>query len=117
LESPNKSVHLSLQKIYVHWLHPFLNIEDLSPLSELDIRRIATALTLGVVEGKKSLASIAADCDDKLGLEPGIGLSVTRHLIANRQWVVDMNQPIKPSQPLVLLANPLVQSQELWGVG
>jgi hypothetical protein len=101
----------------VHWLHPFLNIEDLSPLSELDIRRIATALTLGVVEGKKSLASIAADCDDKLGLEPGIGLSVTRHLIANRQWVVDMNQPIKPSQPLVLLANPLVQSQELWGVG
>ncbi|WP_414569513.1 TnsA endonuclease C-terminal domain-containing protein [Nostoc sp. CCY 9925] len=101
----------------VHWLHPFLNLEDLSPLSESNIRRIATALTLGVVEGKKSLASIAADCDDKLGLEPGIGLSVTRYLIANRQWVVDMNQPIKPSQPLVLLANPLVQSQELWGVG
>lgn len=28
----------------VAWLHPFFKIEDLSPLSELDIRRIATAL-------------------------------------------------------------------------
>ncbi|MDZ8035391.1 TnsA endonuclease N-terminal domain-containing protein [Nostoc sp. DedSLP04] len=101
----------------VHWLHPFLNLEDLSPLAEPDIYRIATALTLGVVEGKDSLANIAADCDDKLGLAPGIGLSVARHLIANRQWVVDMNQPIKPSQPLLLLTNPLVQSQGLWSVG
>jgi len=35
----------------VDWLHPFFRIEDLSPLSETEIRRIATALTLRMVQG------------------------------------------------------------------
>ncbi|MEH2039927.1 TnsA endonuclease N-terminal domain-containing protein [Nostoc sp.] len=101
----------------IDWVHPFLNVEDLSTISESEIRRITTALTLRVVEEHESLASIAADCDDKLGLEPGIGLSVARHLIANRSWLIDINKSINPSEPLVLLANPLVVNQKLGGVG
>lgn len=102
----------------IDWVHAFLNIEDFSSISEAEIRRITTALTLRVVEEHESLASIAADCDDKLGLEPGIALCVAHHLIAKRWWLVDMNKSINPSEPLVLLANPLVQlHQKLGGVG
>jgi hypothetical protein len=35
----------------VDWLHAFFRIEDLSPLSETEIRRIATALTLRMAQG------------------------------------------------------------------
>lgn len=96
----------------IGWLHPYFSTEDLS-LSDQQIRRIATALTLRVATtNNQPLAEIAADCDDALGLPPGIGLSVARHLIANRQWLVDMNQPIQPSEPLILLAIPSLELQK-----
>jgi hypothetical protein len=93
----------------VDWLHPFFRIEDLSPLSETEIRRIATALTLRMAQGNVVLTDLTAECDDKLGLEPGTALSVSRHLIANRRWLVDMNKPIQPSKSLVLLTTPSVE--------
>jgi hypothetical protein len=93
----------------VDWLHAFFRIEDLSPLSETEIRRIATALTLRMAQGNVVLTDLTAECDDKLGLEPGTALSVSRHLIANRRWLVDMNKPIQPSKSLVLLTTPSVE--------
>jgi hypothetical protein len=93
----------------VDWLHAFFRIEDLSPLSETEIRRIATALTLRMAQGNAVLTDLAAECDDKLGLQPGTALSVSRHLIANRRWLVDMNKPIQPSKSLVLLTIPSVE--------
>ncbi len=88
----------------IEWLHPFQQTEDFLPLSELDISRIAKALTLMISKDNQPLFKIAADCDDALGLPPGTGLSVARYLIANRQWLVEMNRPIQPSEPLALLA-------------
>jgi hypothetical protein len=94
----------------VEWLHPFQLTEDLSPLKKAEINRIATALNPRMIQDSKSLADIAAECDERLGLHPGTSLSVSRHLIANRQWLVDMNRPIQPSQQLVLLASPCTES-------
>ena len=99
----------------VEWLHPFLHAENLSPLSEREIFRIATALTLRVAKGNVPLVNITDECDDQLGLSPGTGLSVVRHLIANRQWQTDKNRPLQPSKPLVLLAAPLVESYRTVG--
>ncbi|MBD0345736.1 MAG: TnsA endonuclease N-terminal domain-containing protein [Coleofasciculus sp. Co-bin14] len=93
----------------VDWLHAFFRIEDLSPLSETEIRRIATALTLRMAQGNAVLTDLTAECDDKLGLQPGTALSVSRHLIANRRWLVDMNKPIQPNKSLVLLTTPSVE--------
>ena len=93
----------------VDWLHAFFRIEDLSALSETEIRRIATALTLRIAQGNAVLTDLTAECDDKLGLQPGTALSVSRHLIANRRWLVDMNKPIQPSKSLVLLTTPSVE--------
>ena len=93
----------------VDWLHAFFRIEDLSPLSESEISRIATALTLRMAQGNVVLTDLTAECDDQLGLQPGTALSVSRHLIANRRWLVDMNKPIQPSKSLVLLTTPSVE--------
>ena len=96
----------------IAWLHPYFSTEDLS-LSHQQIHQIATALTLRVATNNLPLADIASDCDDVLGLPPGFSLSVARHLIANRQWLVDMNKPIQPSEPLILLAIPSVELKKI----
>jgi hypothetical protein len=89
---------------------------DLAPLTQNDINRIATVLTPLALQASASLASIAATCDDQLGLHPGMSLSVVRHLLANRKWRVDMDKPIRPSEKLILLAIDSVESfQEIGG--
>ncbi len=92
----------------VKWLHNFFYVIDLSPLTEDDIRQITAVLTLGVDQGKGALRDIAAECDSRLGLEIGSSLCVARHLIANRQWLIDMNQLIRPQEKLMLLTPPLL---------
>lgn len=99
----------------VKWLQPFFGTEDLSFLSQYEINRITTALTLKIAKDNVPLAAITADCDDRLGLEPGTSLSVSRHLIANRRWLVDMNRLIQPSKPLVLINAPSEESYQAAG--
>jgi hypothetical protein len=99
----------------VDWLHAFFRIEDLSPLSESETSRIATALTLRMAQGNAVLTGLTAECDDKLGLQPGTALSVSRHLIANRRWLVDMNKPIQPNKFLVLLTTPSIEAFQTAG--
>ncbi|HEY9694168.1 MAG TPA: TnsA endonuclease N-terminal domain-containing protein [Oculatellaceae cyanobacterium] len=94
----------------VAWLHPRFSVEDLSPLSKNDIERIARALNLSIFKYHAPLSDITSECDIQLGLNPGTSLSVVRHLIANRQWLVDLNQPIQPSEILHLLAKPAIES-------
>jgi hypothetical protein len=102
----------------VEWLHPFFQVENLSSLAQRELARITTVLTVEIAKDNTSLADIAADCDDRLGLEPGISLSVSRYLIASRQWSVDMNRLIEPSKPLVLLNTRLVELyQAIGGAG
>jgi hypothetical protein len=57
------------------------------------------------------LKNIAAECDARLGLEIGDSLTVARHLIANRKWLIDMNQPL-PTQireKLIFRASPFIE--------
>lgn len=95
----------------VKWLHDKFYASDLTPLCERDICQISNVLTKGVVQGKASLRNIAAECDERLGLEIGDSLCVARHLIANRQWLIDMNQPL-PTQireKLIIVAAPSIE--------
>jgi hypothetical protein len=99
----------------VKWLHSYRNIELLS-LTQNDISRVAAVMTPMVLQAKKSLAEIATISDDRLGLAPGLSLSVARHLLANRVWRVDINQPIHPSERLILVsASPLEVAPHIGG--
>lgn len=99
----------------VAWLHPLFTIEDLSPLSISEINRIATALALRIPKHYAALAEITSECDDQLGLFAGTSLSVVRYLIANRRWLVDLNKPIEPNQPLALLSEPFIRPNHAVG--
>jgi TnsA endonuclease N terminal/TnsA endonuclease C terminal len=84
------------------WLHNFFYSQDLLPLTENDIKEIGVALTKEVTSLQVPLKDIAAGCDSQFGLEKGSSLCVARNLIANRQWLININQPIKPEQPLII---------------
>ncbi|ACC83657.1 TnsA endonuclease C-terminal domain-containing protein [Nostoc punctiforme] len=92
----------------VEFLHNYFFIENLSPLSKLDIKQITAVLAKDVIQGDVSLSDLAARCDERLALEAGSSLAVARHLIANRQWLIDMNQPLQAQfrKKLALLATP-----------
>jgi hypothetical protein len=87
----------------VKLLHNYLHIADRLPLTAQEIHRLASVLTQKVVEGGLSLRQSAAACDQQLGFEPGTSLTVAYHLLAQRQWRVDMNTVIEPGKKLVLL--------------
>ncbi|MBW4485316.1 MAG: TnsA endonuclease N-terminal domain-containing protein [Tildeniella torsiva UHER 1998/13D] len=91
------------------WIHPFYKQGELAPLNQADITRINQFLRPKITERKLPLTDITNACDDRLGLEPGTSLSVVRHLIANRYWLINMNQPIQPSQVLQLLPDQAME--------
>jgi len=90
----------------VKFLHNYLDIADRLSLTKREMRDLVVLLTQQVVEGHVSLRRAAADCDKQLGFEPGTSLTVAYHLLAQRQWRVDMNTPIEPGKKLVLVNAP-----------
>lgn len=88
----------------VAWVHSYREATVLTPVTEETIQRVASVLTPRVNQQQLPLRDLTDACDDQLGLSPGMSLTAVRHLIASRQWQVDMRQPIKTGQPLVLLA-------------
>lgn len=90
----------------VEWLHFFRDATACAPMDADQIDRVAELLTARVREGRdsESLAAAADWTDDRLGLPPGSCLTVSRHLIASRRWLVDMHEPIDTRSPLRLLA-------------
>jgi hypothetical protein len=88
------------------WLHPYLNITSLLPLTENTIHRVESVLNSWIVERDEPLCDLTDACDDRLCLLPGTSLVVVRHLLANRRWQVDMHKPIYPSERMMLIASP-----------
>ncbi|PSB34399.1 TnsA endonuclease N-terminal domain-containing protein [Stenomitos frigidus] len=99
----------------VKWLHPCLHLTDITSLTPSDILRIFAVMTPMVSQTEATLADITATCDDRLGLAPGLSLSVARHLLANRCWRVDMHQTIHPNQRLRLLAVMPIETAQASG--
>ncbi len=89
----------------VERIHGARRLCDLEPLTETDIRRIATVLTPRVMRGDELLRDLTNACDERLGYELGTSLGVAYHLIANRIWLVDFSVPLNPARPLALIAS------------
>lgn len=94
----------------IKWIHKYMPVSSLYPLTDEKIRRIAIALTRMMPNDHRPLSDIALECDDRLGLEEGQSLAVARHLIGSRQWRVDMTKPIHPCQHLHLLGVSFAES-------
>jgi hypothetical protein len=87
----------------VLWVHAYREGTALAPVTKEIIRRVEAVLTPRINEQPAPLRELTDTCDDQLGLSPGVSLTVVRHLIANRRWQVEMDQPINPAQPLILI--------------
>ena len=87
----------------VELLHGYLQLADRLALSQSETHNIAKVLTTQVQRGHISLRVAASACDRQFGLEPGTGLTMAYHLLATRQWHIDMNVRINPGKPLPLL--------------
>lgn len=99
----------------VAWLHPLFFGEGLFPLSQSQIKQVSKLLDSMLFRDLIPLNEITTDCDNQLGLEPGQSLSIVRHLLANRYWLVDMNKPIEPNKPLKILAEGSINLHESAG--
>jgi len=85
------------------WIHPCYWLIDLYPLSEQELRRIASVLTQLVLNEALPLRTVAQRCDRLLRLKAGTSLIVVRYLLANRYWEIDMSVRIRTDQQLILL--------------
>jgi hypothetical protein len=88
----------------VRLLHKHLTIEDRIALPVTTIQEAATLLTSDVTHSCNSLSSIALECDERLHLQKGSCLTIAYHLLATRQWKIDMSVPIQPGNRLILLS-------------
>jgi len=88
-------------------LHKHLTIEDRVALPEATIRGAAAMMTAEVLQSTCSLSYIALECDARLHLEPGTCLTIAYHLLATRQWKIDMSTPIQPGNRLILLSESI----------
>lgn len=71
-----------------------------SSLSAMDISPIAELLTSMVVELDRPLCEVTTVSDEQLVLSGGTSLGIAYHLLATRQWRIDMHVPIDPDQRL-----------------
>jgi hypothetical protein len=89
-------------------IHDLHDPKTLYPLSEADIRQVYCFLTKEVLKGEESLIAISTRCDTHFCLEGGTSLTVAQHLIATRQWLVDINCPLNTQfrEKLIFLKSP-----------
>jgi hypothetical protein len=95
----------------IEWVHPYFDISrdlDVSPDEELKAEHILS----GLLRDGLALAAGSNTCDDRLGFEPGTGLALVRHFLATRRWLVDMNKPINPREPLVFSTSAALDTQD-----
>ncbi len=85
----------------IQWLHPHFTLEGFDFNME-DLPALVRYLTGEVRASADALARVARRCDDDFSLPVGSFLALARHLLATRQWQVDMSQRINPAQPLAL---------------
>lgn len=89
----------------IKWLHPYRERPPGLLPGSASIKE-AEHFLRDLVKKSGPLSRMALDFDHQFGVPEGTGLTLVRHLLAAKLWRADMDQPINPSQPLVLLNLP-----------
>lgn len=92
----------------IKWVHSLTNLQHFSlHITPLVIETTASFMYEIVSRGEVALRVATAASDKKFSLETGTSLTIVRHLIAVKRWMVDMSHPIQPERPLRLLSSRL----------
>lgn len=93
---------------YVHSVHD-LTVHHISENTVSKVKRLMEPL---IIRKNRKLSDITNEIDDKLGLLPGNSLTIARHLIITKKWVVNMEHPIDANSPLPILHIPVSAEKE-----
>lgn len=85
-------------------LHTYRQIGDRISLSAEQVDDIALTLTREAVLGKLPLRRLTSRFDDLCALPLGTCLAIVYHLLATKQWTIDMNAPIDPGKAIQLVS-------------
>jgi hypothetical protein len=90
----------------IDWIHECKNIDKLEPLTLNEVKRIARFLCRQVKTSPTIIPALfGAGSDEQLNLQPGNSLKVSRFLLANKVWLVDMATLIETDKPLRIRIN------------
>jgi hypothetical protein len=84
----------------VAWLHPHFYTDELPTIAGNRLKALETVITREILKGTLPLSAVTDASDRQFNLPPGSSLAVVRHSLANRRWLVDMTEPIRPSMRL-----------------
>ena len=87
----------------IEFLRNYVRLERRVSLSEAARTDIITELQRRITAPTVSLQQLTMDCDINLGYRRGSSLTLVYHLIATRQWHIDMHKLLDPAQPLELI--------------
>jgi len=81
------------------------SVYDLSKyqITESTIAKVKRLMDPQIMKRLRKLTDITNEVDDKLGLLPGNSLTIARHLIITKKWIVNMEQPIDFNVPLQII--------------
>lgn len=99
---------LDLDKILIRnikWLYKYHIINSLpDSITSNMISELSDFILPQIKDKQQPLRSITKRCDKNFSLTPGHSLSLVRHLIANKYWLVNMFIPIQPEKVLMFIS-------------
>lgn len=87
-------------------IHTLLDIKNNHPEIQTSIVNEAKTIMAPLMNQELPICEIAKICDEKLSLKLGMSLTIAQHLIATRQWKIDMTQPF-PFETVISTASHL----------
>lgn len=90
----------------IEWVHSYRLLEEFCALSQSAAMAVTKTLNAAIARDSRPLRILTSKTDQRMRLEPGTSLSLVRYLIATRQWVINMDLPIRLGERLTFVLNP-----------
>lgn len=89
----------------IEWIHSYRVLEEFCLLPHSSAMKVIETLANAVARARRPLRALASETDKRMRLDPGTSLSLIRYLIATRQWLINMEMPIRLGERLTISIN------------
>lgn len=89
-------------------LRGYIDVRNRLGGCDADLHMISLWLTCEILACSEPLRQITTRCDHCFELPMGTGITIAYHLLATRQWKIDMNVRIEPGKRMLILSSSVV---------